>query len=219
MPFFAYTASAQQKGFKSLRAFEYWKGDSLLCGNDLSADSSGFLLFTSGCEAKCVVYLNRYMYKNDTLILEPYDYLLESFFAEVTKVLGNGNLQKITFLGAGGDTVKDNYDSASMVKLLGGLTTKWVTFNDGLQIPRGRYRAIEIWQLSQLFGVPAIFWLESEFDYTITLNVPSDIFKYIIKGSGTLHNKYLVMQKGKVYFPEEGHKLKIEELNGEHVKY
>lgn len=218
IPLITCVAIAQRPQFISLRAFEYWDS-TILCGNDLMTDKLGHMLYTSGCEGKCFVWLNRYQYKNDSLLMEPFDYLLEGFFVEVTKRQGNSKTQTITFLGEEGDTIKYVYDSANLIKLLGRLKPRWAWFNESLQIPRGKYRAIEICQLSQLFGVPAVFWLDKAFDYTLRLNVPSDIFRLYIRGAGNLPNKYLLMQNGKVYFPDDDYEMKIEELNGKRINY
>jgi hypothetical protein len=88
-----------------------------------------------------------------------------------------------------------------------------------LKIERGKYWALEILQLSKLFGTPAIFWIGKDLNYTIRLNVPSHIFDFVIKKSGTLPDNYITEREGKYLHFAKGYEITINEVNGKVVNY
>ena len=99
---------------------------------------------------------------------------------------------------------------------MNGAKSNWAFFSNNLEVPRGKYRAVEIMQLSWLYGVPAVLWLNSSFDYTVQFNVPSEVFGYEILESGTLPDKYLVIKNKTIYPGNSKEGIKITFRDGEY---
>jgi len=208
-----YSACAQKEKFIQLRAFKYWK-DNHLCGDELNTDTLGNIWFTQGCENRVHMEMGRYTYKNDTLLIDTFHHGFENLFVTIKKTPRKGKMQTVKFETSNGYPIVAHYDSTHVFRLTGYKDTDWFYFESSLKLERGKYKAIQLWIVNKLFNTEKSFWLEDKFDYTLTLNLSSNIFESKIESLDNMKTKYLLVRDDYIFFPENENKLAIQEFNG-----
>jgi hypothetical protein len=174
--------------------------DFVLCGDDLTTDSSHFFSMLSGCERNVHLLVGRYSMIKDTFLVSPFNFVQEGPFARIYKIRSAKPIQTVKFFSA-------NY------KPLNGRDSSWIvrcfkkrkqnfldcSANGIVKVGRGKYDGIELMQLSKIFHLPTVMFLDSRFDYIVIVNLPEAPLKRFITGANAIKGKAFIV-KDSLYF-------------------
>jgi hypothetical protein len=183
--------------------------DFILCGDGLSTDKARFFSMLSGCERNQHLLVGKYSFANDTFVIEPFDFVLESPFVKVYKRKSTKAVQTIRFLSADYKPLNGT-DSSWIVRCFKRRKQVYLDFskNGIVSVDRGEFDGIELLQLTKIFGGPTVMFLNNRFDYTVVVNMPEEPLKRFITGATAVRGKAFVVQ-GYLYFEGSGDGLKI----------
>ena len=158
-----------------------------LCGQNVTVDTTGFFTMQSGCERNIAVFLGRYIYKSDTFKIQPFDFIREPQFLLIKRIPSNNPTQKIQFFTADYQPIK-GVDSSWVVRLFRRRKSFIVdkTGDEIITIKRKRFDGMELLQMTKLFGLPVVLFLDLRFDYKIVINLPQQAVGRFITGGGSI---------------------------------
>ena len=158
-----------------------------LCGQDITVDTTGFFTMQSGCERDIAVFLGRYTYKNDTFKITPFDFINEPEFLFIKKTPSNNLTQKIQFFTADYQPIEGT-DSSWVIRLFRRKKSFIVdkTGNKIISLKRNSFDGMELLQMTKLFKVPVVLFLDPRFDYKIVINLPQQAVERFIIGGGSI---------------------------------
>lgn len=159
----------------------------VLCGQNIIADTIGFFIMQSGCERNIGIFLGHYTYQSDTFKIKPFDFIKEPEFLYVKKIISTNPIQKIQFFTADLELLK-GVDSSWVIRLFKRRKSFVVdkTGENIISLKRKQFDGMELLQMTKLFGVPIILFLDHRFDYKIVLNLPKEAVERFIVGGGSI---------------------------------
>lgn len=180
-----------------------------LCGEDLQTDSLRFFAMLSGCERNVHLLIGKYSFRNDSFLINPFDFIREDAFSAIYKWKSSDPVQTIRFLSADHQPLKGR-DSSWMVRCFGGRKEKTLdcSNNGVVTIRRGKYDGMELLQLSKIFGGPIVLFLDARFDYEVVVNQPAVSMSRYIKGATAIGGKAFI-RDGCLYFEDDPEGLRI----------
>lgn len=141
----------------------------------------------SGCERNIAIYLGRYTFKNDSFKISAFNFIKEPVFLHIKRIRSTTTLQKIQFFTADFMPL-DGTDSSWVVRFFKGRksTIRDKTGEKIIAFKRKRYDGIELLQMSKIFGLPVILFLDPRYDYRIAINLPKEAVERFIIGGGSI---------------------------------
>lgn len=158
-----------------------------LCGQNIIADTMGFFTMQSGCERNIGVFIGRYKYNNDTFKITPFDFIKEPEFLNVKRIASKSPVQKIQFFTADLQPI-NGVDSSWVVRLFRRRKSFVVdkTGQKVITLKRKQYDGMELLQMTKLFRLPVILFLDQRFDCKIVINLPKEAVERFIIGGGSI---------------------------------
>ncbi len=154
-----------------------------LCGQYITADTTRFYTVKIGCERSISIGLGRYTYKNDTLNITPFNFIEEPPFLMEKKIKSKSAVQSIQFFTADFKPLT-GMDSSWVVRLFKKRKSIVIdkTGDSEISFRRGKYEGMELMQMTKLFHVPIVLFVEPGFNYQVVLNVPKEAVEQFITG-------------------------------------
>ncbi len=190
------------------------EGNGIPCGYYLTLDSSKFIYVNSGCEQHSSFALGRFNMSNDTIYIEPFDFLQESPFVYIKKKASKGKFQKIVFLSVEGKEFEYRHDEEkhpffAMARNMKDSKRCLNLVSSTLTFLNGSIKVLDIPVLKRIFGVPEPLWIKPGIDYEIKLNVPYDMLQSCLHKVSNFGNIYLLIRQNQIIFPSTGVSIPI----------
>ncbi|MEI9956961.1 MAG: hypothetical protein WDM90_11820 [Ferruginibacter sp.] len=159
----------------------------VLCGDNIVADTNGFFTMQKGCERDVSIFLGRYIFKNDTFQITPFNFIQEPQFLVIKRIPSTNPEQKIKFYTADLNPLNGN-DSSWVIRLFKRKKSFIVdkTGQKIITVKRKKYDGMELLQMTKLFGVPIVLGLDYRFDYKVVINLPKEAVERFIIGGGSI---------------------------------